>query len=186
VLKSMASPASTEANEVRRRGRRRLIGAVAIVILLVVFVPMILDSQPGAPRDEPVLAIPPKDQVAPLPVPAERREPAASARATAPAAPAPAPATVPPATTAPATATAAPHLVGFAVQVGAFRDEATLEQARAKVAAAGIPHYIERLGGAAGGLTRLRAGPFTTRSAAEAALPRLHKASLDGQVVTLP
>lgn len=175
----MASPASTEANEVRRRGRRRLIGAIAIVVLLVVFVPMILDSQPGAPRNEPELAIPPKEKVAPLPAPAPRTEPPAGTRVTPAAPPPPVPAT-------PAHAEAAPRLEGFAVQVGAFRDEATLRQAREKLAASGIPHYIERLDAAAGGLTRLRAGPFATRAAAEAALPRLRKAALDGQVVALP
>jgi cell division septation protein DedD len=35
-------------------------------------------------------------------------------------------------------------------------------------------------------LTRLRAGPFATREAAEKALAALKAASLDGQVVPLP
>ena len=35
-------------------------------------------------------------------------------------------------------------------------------------------------------LTRLRAGPFPTREAAEAALAALKRASLDGKVVALP
>ena len=79
-----------------------------------------------------------------------------------------------------------PRLEGFAVQVGAFRDERTLEQARAKLAAAGIPHYIERLEASGGGLTRLRAGPFPTREAAERARSTIRGAALDGQVVPLP
>src|SRR5262249_13665506 len=42
----MATTASPEASEIRRRGRRRLIGAIVIVVLAVVFIPMILDSEP--------------------------------------------------------------------------------------------------------------------------------------------
>jgi len=60
------SSQTTEAAEIRRRGRHRLIGAIAIVALLVIFVPMIFDREPRAPQPEPSLEIPAKDQVAPL------------------------------------------------------------------------------------------------------------------------
>ena len=79
-----------------------------------------------------------------------------------------------------------PKLAGFAVQVGAFRDEAKLKQARDKVAGASIPHYTERLEAQGGPLTRLRAGPFATREAAEDAQVALKRAALDGKVVPLP
>ncbi len=79
-----------------------------------------------------------------------------------------------------------PTLQGFAVQVGAYRDEKTLGEARAKLAAAGIAHYTERLEGSQAGLTRLRAGPFPTREAAEKAKAALKADALDGQVVPLP
>lgn len=173
----MASPASTETIEIRRRGRRRLIGAVAIVVMLVVFVPMLLDSEPHRTANEPAMQIPPKDNAPPLPAPA-----AAPAAAPAPA-PAPAQAVAPEAASrAPAT----PRLEGFAVQVGAFRDEETLRQARAKLSAAGIAHYTERLGEGDHALTRLRAGPFASREVAESARVALKAAALDGQVVSLP
>ncbi len=187
-------PASTEASEIRRRGRRRLVGAIAIVVLLVVFVPMILDSGPRTTQGEPVLAIPAKDSAPPLPAPepAKAAEPAAAGHLPAAgagkapvAAPEPPKAAVAP--PAPAVLRAPPvRLEGFAVQVGAFRDEATLRQAREKLVAAGVAHYTERLDNSAGALTRLRAGPFPTREAAEAALAKLHKQSLDGKVVSLP
>ena len=79
-------------------------------------------------------------------------------------------------------AEAAPKLEGFAVQVGAFRDEDKLKQAREKLAAAGLPHFVERRGD----LNRLRAGPFATRDEAEKALANVKAATLDGQVVPLP
>ena len=78
------------------------------------------------------------------------------------------------------------RLEGFAVQVGAFRDEDKLKQARDKVAAAGVLHFTERLDSQGGALTRLRAGPFPTREAAESAQATLKRAGLDGKVVPLP
>src|SRR5687768_4710411 len=154
----MASPPITEASETRRRGRQRLIGAIALVAILVVFVPMVLDSDPRPQRPEPSLAIPPKTNAPPLPPPT--KAPAAPAPVAAETKPAPAkvarsepvpPAPPKPAAEAPkpaaepAKTAAAPRLEGFAVQVGAFRDEAKLAQAREKLTAAKIVHYTERL-----------------------------------------
>ena len=204
----MASTATTEASEIRRRGRQRLIGAVAIAVLLVVFVPMILDSEPRPGHPEPSLTIPPQDKIEPLPAPAKSRVPAPAEAAKAPEpaptvpetapkiaeAPAPlakvadapkAPET-PPKAAAVAPVAAAPKLEGFAVQVGAFKDDVKLKQARDKLVAAKIPHYIERRNSSVGELTRLRAGPFPTREAAEKALAAMKSASISGQVVPLP
>jgi DedD protein len=196
----MAAKASPEASEIRRRGRQRLIGAVALVMVLVVVVPMVLDSEPKAPRNEPSLDMPSKDSAPPLPAPPAAKAPVAAEPRPAPAAPvatvtpsAPpdakvlssTPPKVPAAAPAPGKAPA-PALEGFAVQVGAFRDEARLAQARQKLALSGIVHYTERLDAQGGALTRLRAGPFPTREAAEAALVKLKRASLDGKVVSLP
>lgn len=173
----MATSASNEASEIRRRGRQRLIGAVAIVLLLVVFVPMVLDSEPRPARNEPALSIPPRENPPPLPSPAPARS----------AAPDSEPPKAPSVTPEPAAKAApAPRLEGFAVQVGAFRDEEKLRQARDKMAAAGIAHYTERLENPAGALTRLRAGPFPTREAADAAAAKLRGIALQGQVVPLP
>jgi DedD protein len=185
----MASPTSSpEASEIRRRGRRRLIGAVAIAVLLVVFVPMILDSEPRPARNQPTLEIPAKENAPALPPPAPAKIPAAPAAELAPAQSVAPPVKATPAPAAPVepAPAAAPKLEGFAVQVGAFKDEDKLKQAAAKLAAAGIKHYIERRDAQSGGLTRLRAGPFPTREAAEKALAGVKAASLDGQVVALP
>lgn len=214
----MASSASLEASEIRRRGRRRLLGAVTLVLLVVVFVPMILDSDPRPQRAEPSLVIPSKENAPPLPAPppaapanvnakapaAAENTPATPAPATAKPEPAPAPAASPPSAQvqvvpkeaapaeaapskpAPAKAAASPRLEGFAVQVGAFRDEGRLRQARQKLEAAGVVHYTERVDVKGGTITRLRAGPFKTRDAAEKAQAKLKHDSIDGKVVPLP
>lgn len=207
----MSSPPIQDASEVKRRGRQRLIGAIALVAILVVFVPMVLDSEPRPPRPEKALAIPSKDNAPPLPAPppvapakagaqSDPMPSSASAdppgeekaktavletRQVSPKAPASATPPPPPPGAIAATVASAPKLEGFAVQVGAFRDEGKLSQARQKISAANIKHYTERLD-QQGGLTRLRAGPFPTREAAEGALASLKRAGLDGKVVPLP
>ena len=166
----MATSTSTEAAEIRRRGRHRLIGAIAIVAALVIFVPMLFDREPQAPQPEPSLEIPPKDKVAPLPAPAKTSTPAQAGGQL----------------DSRPRGDDTPKLEGFAVQVGAFKDEDKLKQARDKLAAAGISHFVERRDTPNGALNRLRAGPYPTREAAEKALAAVKAASLDGQVVPLP
>lgn len=210
----MASPANPEASEIRRRGRQRLVGAIALVMLLVVFVPMLLDSEPKPA--EPVLAIPSREKAAPLPAPAPAAPAVVAAtpatasviptrdkdvRGQAPSETQPEPAKLPPETrvltpkapppppsapSPPPSKAAAPKLEGFVVQVGAFRDETKLKQAREKLVASKVPHYTERLESPGGALTRLRAGPFATREAAESAQATLKRSGLDGKVIPLP
>ncbi|MEO7741686.1 MAG: SPOR domain-containing protein [Usitatibacter sp.] len=186
-----------------------MIGAIALVMLLVVFVPMVLDSEPRPAGKEPSAVIPPRDNAPPLPPPAPAPKvvaaqpsaatvtpKAAELKAAEPApvkppelkvvSPQPPARMLPPPAAAPDTASVAPaKLEGFAVQVGAFRDEAKLKQLREKLADANVVHYTERLESKAGPLTRLRAGPFATRDEAEAALVKLKRAAVDGKVVPL-
>ena len=186
----MATTASTEASEIRRRGRRRLIGAIVIVILAVVFIPMVLDSEPRPRQSVLSTDIPPKDTAPPLPPPTPAQSPAKSiippetAKAVAAVDPAKAVIPVETGTQQPKAQAVAdtPKLEGFAVQIGAFKDEEKLAQARKKLASAGLPHFVERRGD----LNRLRAGPYATREAAEKALASIRAASLNGQVVPLP
>jgi DedD protein len=171
---------SPEASEIRRRGRQRLIGAVAIALLLIVFVPMVLDSEPRPARQEPDLKIPPRENPAPLPAPtpapAEAPKVAIVQPKATPAPPAPAPAPKP----APAPAAAAKE--GFAIQVGAFADESKAQQLKEKLASSNIAAYTE----SAGSLTRIRVGPFTTRDAAEKTIPAVRLIVPDAKVVSLP
>jgi DedD protein len=58
--------------EMKRRGRRRLIGAIAIGLLAIVFLPMIFDSKPKETKpgsSEISIQIPPKEGLPPLPPP---------------------------------------------------------------------------------------------------------------------
>lgn len=191
----MATTSSNEAAEIRRRGRHRLIGAIVIAILLVVFVPMILDSEPRPKHDAPALEIPPKDTQMPSAAPPTAQPAPAKAASAAPG-PAPAPPAEPPKVSAIApkkapahekvAAATTPKLEGFAVQIGAFKDEDKLQEARKKLAFSGISHYVERRDTPSGPLNRLRAGPYPTREAAEKALAQVKAAQLDGQVVPLP
>jgi DedD protein len=71
---------------------------------------------------------------------------------------------------------------GFAVQVGAFGDEAKLQQVRDKLAAAKITTYTEP----SGNLTRLRVGPFPTREQAEKSATTVRRTVPEAKVVPLP
>jgi len=51
----------------KKRARRRLIGAVALVLAAVIGLPMILDSQPKPVADDIAIQIPSKDKQVPLP-----------------------------------------------------------------------------------------------------------------------
>ncbi len=108
----MAASKNTEISaaelEIKRRGRRRLIGAITIALLGVVFLPMIFDSEPKRDvqgKQEISIQLPDKDKVQPLPAPVAPATPAV-APTTPPAAPVTAPAATPPQTTPAATAPA--------------------------------------------------------------------------------
>lgn len=224
----MPNEPTAEQAEVRRRGRQRLVGAIVLAAIAVVFIPMVLDPEPRRDRREPSLAIPAKDAVAPLPAPKPEAPPAEPAQSRTVAATDAPPARVePPPPESPKTEVkkteapkaepskadppksdvaksevakpprapserkaadekSPPKLEGFAVQVGAFRDADKLAQARDKLKAARLSHYTERLEASGGPLTRLRAGPYPTREAAEKAVAEMRRAGLAGQVVPLP
>ena len=121
----------------KRRGRRRLVGAVALVLAAVIVLPMVFDPEPrgGAPA-------------ASIRIPGENDTPFAPK---------------PPAKKAAAPVSAEEYVV----QVGAFTNP---QAVIAKLSAAKVPHYTETT---QGNLTRVRAGPFATREAAEKALEQL-------------
>lgn len=70
----------------------------------------------------------------------------------------------------------------FIVQLGAFGDPANVTKIRARVREAGFSSYTEVLKGSKGNQTRVRAGPFASREAAEQAAAKLKHAGLAGLV----
>ncbi|HYH41476.1 MAG TPA: SPOR domain-containing protein, partial [Burkholderiales bacterium] len=71
----------------------------------------------------------------------------------------------------------------YVVQVAALSDTAKAKQLEKQMAGVGLQTYTEVVNTQAGAVTRVRAGPFATKEAAEKARTQLKKAGLDGKVV---
>jgi DedD protein len=144
----MAEEQQQDVETLKRRGRRRLVGAVALVLAAVIVLPMVFDPEPRGTAPVSV-RIPGEDETpfAPKPPP-KKAEPAKKVEPT-------------------KKAEATPPAEEFVVQVGAFSNP---QAAIAKLKAAKMPHYTEAM---QGNLTRVRAGPFPTRQAADKALEQL-------------
>ncbi|MCX9155141.1 SPOR domain-containing protein [Niveibacterium sp. 24ML] len=67
---------------------------------------------------------------------------------------------------------------GYVVQLGVFKDANNAASVKGKAKAQGVSAYAENLGDK----TRVRAGPFATREAADAAAAKLRKAGLTAVV----
>ena len=118
----------------KRRGQRRLVGAVALVLAAVVVLPMVFDPEPRGTAPAVNVRIPGEDETPFTPKPpAKKLQPVEQ----------------------------------YVVQVGAFTSP---QAAIAKLESAKVPYYTEAM---QGNLTRVRAGPFATREAAEKALEQL-------------
>ena len=216
----MARAISDEELQLKRRARRRLIGAIVLVTVIIVVLPMVLDSEPKPVSHDIAVQIPSPDagtftpKVVPLPGSkaatgaSKAAESKAAARpmeeqksAAAPpvllspepvkAAPketakeTPKPAKAAPAKPAKAPKPAAKPAGGqFAVQVIALADAEKAKQMQAKIAASGIKAYTEIVKTAKGDVTRVRAGPYATREAAEKAREQLKAIGMNGNVTT--
>ena len=199
-------PPSTE-NDLKSRARRRLIGAVALTLLAVIVLPLLLEDEPPpasslavrmAVAPEPVFDSAPQPDLAdesdmaaapvPPPQPAPQAEPAKPPPQAEPtpraeptkAAPvksvsAPKPAATPAPQVKPAAASEA-----FVVQLAALSDSAKAQALKARAAQAGLPAYTDTVGK----LTRVRVGPYTSRTAAVAAAVKLAENGMAGQVLT--
>jgi DedD protein len=169
-----------DVDALKRRGRRRLIGAIALVLVAVIVLPWIFDPHP---RQTPPVSvrIPNEDESAFTPKAAPKPPPAPPAgapkvapkpEASAPQAeaqPAAKPAAPRPAASSEAErarAEAALANAQFIVPVGAYADPTHVI---GKLKAAKLPYYTEPVATAKGKVTRVRAGPFPSREAAERA-----------------
>lgn len=73
----------------------------------------------------------------------------------------------------------------FVVQVGAYTEPRTLRDVRGRVEALGLKTYTQVVDSPAGPRTRVRVGPFDSRTEAEAASAKLRGAGLPGAILAL-
>lgn len=191
--------------QLKKRARRRLVGAAALALLAVIVLPMVMDHEPRPPVQDIQVRIPSQDseELAPLPAPkpaslpplehgatpvaapppSESNKAAAAtppaAAPLAPPAPSPKPAAVAPAVAEPAAEVAQQQWV---VQLGAYKDAANVKNLLAKLKEMHIPTYTEKIDADQGSRTRVKAGPFTSREAAEKAQARIKKIGVNGVV----
>jgi len=200
-----------DVNTLKRRSRRRLVGAVALVLLAVIVLPMVFDTEPRQTEPSVSVRIPPEDDAKFTPKLAEPA-PAPAAETPAPGAqPAPAPSAEPQAPaqtqakveTAPkraetkpaprsesserARAEAALRGVEYVIPVIALANVDKVKEQTARLAAAKLPYYTEPVATAKGSVTRIRAGPFADRAAAEKAAEKLRGMGFNpGKIVEKP
>jgi len=214
----MARAISDEELQLKRRARRRLLGAIVLVTAIVVVLPMVLDTEPRPVSQNITIRIPSTDseafkaKVAPPPPakapdsksaapqadaksaaapaapkdkdepkPAAQPETAIPAKTPAVKAPEKAPAKAPAKTTKPA---AKPGGGPFVVQVIALADAEKAQRLQGQISAAGVKSYTEVVKTVKGDVTRVRAGPFATREAAEKARDQLKSLGMNGNITT--
>jgi DedD protein len=203
----MARAISDEELQLKRRARRRLLGAIVLVTAIVVVLPMVLDTEPRPVSQNITIRIPSTDSEAfkakVAPPPASKAPLADSKSAAAPEASkdkeAPKPAAQPetakpakaPSAKAPekapartAAKTTKPAGGQFVVQVIALADAEKAQRMQGQIAAAGIKSYTEVVKTVKGDVTRVRAGPFATREAAEKARDQLKSLGMNGNITT--
>lgn len=177
-----------DVDTLKRRGRRRLVGAVALVLLAVIVLPMVFDPEPRRSAPPVSVRIPGEDDSAfkpapppkpPAPKALEKPAPAPEAKVVEQAeankpeakkAEAKKPEEKKPADAERARAEAALANAEYIVPVGAF---ANPEPVIAKLAQAKLRYYTESVATAKGTVTRVRAGPFATKAEAEKAIGTL-------------
>lgn len=208
----MAKKISTEEeSNLKRQARRRLIGAVALALAIVVFLPMVFDDEPSPTTANDIeLRIPDKDKVPPL-----LAQPVAAPVAVAVAVSAVSPAPVVEPVVATSAVSAEPVVAaakvetkpkveakpkvetkpkvevkpvakptpktGWVVQVGAYSNADTAKQMNAKLSKEGFQVYTEKVGN----IVRVRVGSYPTREAADKIRLKLEKLGLHPNVVNL-
>lgn len=217
---------SEEALQLKRRARRRLVGAIALVTFVVIVLPLILDKEPGPagpplsvqiPAPEAVgfnsRVEPPAPAVPAAPVPENKAEiapakveppspkaasPALQSVPSMPGAASPAAQLAPSTPKAEAAAGAAANAAkteaqraraalrdqAWVVALDAFSDKKNVRQLRTRLSAAGVKSYTESVNTGRGALTRVRAGPFASKEAAEKARAKMAAMGLKPGAVT--
>ncbi|MDX9950753.1 MAG: SPOR domain-containing protein [Methylophilaceae bacterium] len=197
----------------RKRARRRLVGAIALVLLMVTVLPMVLDDRSAnLPQQEIEISIPSQDddeftssvtpynpepetavqaETLPETIPQDAlatETPAVAEADAATAAKTPAPVvdnkSTPASKPIPVQSTAKSPSPTYSVQIGVFSDAANVRQLESKLKAQGLQPSTEKLQTAQGEKIRLRVGPFASRELAEEAMGKIKAASLSGMIIT--
>ncbi|MDP3037192.1 MAG: SPOR domain-containing protein [Rhodocyclaceae bacterium] len=188
-----------DATLLKKRARRRLIGAVALALLAAIILPMVMDHQPAPLLKDIQVRIPSPDEgvtqrvtgklaavqqpAHPAPVekpeakPVVKVEPKTEAKPVAKAEPKPEAQAAEP-------KSAAEKIGGEAweVQLGAYQNPASVTILIGKLKQLDLPTYTEKVDTPNGPRTRVRAGPFPTQEAAEKARARVKIIGVDGPV----
>jgi len=191
----MARTISDEQLQLKKRARRRLIGAITLVTLMVLLLPMLLDGEPkpvsqdiniqiqtpnGGSFASRVIPVPEKTGTAEAAVKPQQIE-----ITTPPPAPKPS-ADKETATTAQGKNEKTPKAENksgaYVVQLAAFAHKDNAKQLQQKLSANGIRSYTEVLKTAHGEKTRVRAGPYESRNEAEKVLDQIKALGLNGVV----
>ena len=178
----MATPAQDEALDLKRRARRRLVGAIALVLFLVIVPPLVMDLEPKSINTTLQVEIPPQSS-APLPlpnlpakpVPEESTDPAKALSE-----PGPSPATTESdAKRVDAETKRAEAILNqegtYIVALATLSKKENVRQLQNKLTQIGIKSYTEPVKTATGDQTRVRAGPFSSKEAAEKARSKLQQ-----------
>jgi DedD protein len=189
--------------------KERVIGAVVLVIIAVLIVPIFLDGrsgdvenvqesitlpgQTGAGIEQKTVVLQ-RDREQPVPAPRKGDKPRNTTPTPQPAkvaekpkADTPSVAKSAPTTSSGGTAAAPQSSTGmWAVQLGSFSDQANAERLAAGLRKEGYAAFLSQLKTDSGKLHRVRVGPQKDRAAAEAIARKLAKKGHKGQVVPHP
>lgn len=198
-----------EATLLKKRARRRLIGAVALALFAAIILPMVMDHQPAPPLKDIQVRIPSPDEgatqkvsppakpvaktdIKPIAKPEPKPEPKPEAKQESKPEPKPEakPEPKPEAKPEPKSeAKPAPSATGgeaWEVQLGAYSEPGRVKILLTKLKDLGVPAYTEKVETANGARTRVRAGPFGSQEAAEKARARIKIIGVDGPVARKP
>jgi len=183
----------------KKRARRRLVGAIALVLLMVVVLPMILKDRAATEPQEKITITLPNEQVQPeasdfdssivpteppMSVSPEVTEPAPEATTSDSKAATTKPEQAQPAAKSEEAKPATETSHKFYVQIGVFSEEANVKQLQAKLSDLGYKSQTEKIETAKGKKTRLRTQTFSDRNEAAIALENIKDAGLTGMVVS--
>lgn len=184
--------------------KQRLAGAIVLIALGVIFIPMLLDGAGMMEKDRLEMRLPPKPrydfprhiEVEPLPEPVKEEvvstkeekitEKPKAVKQPEPEKPKPIARPSKSQSTAPSTKTTSksPALTTYVIQVGSFGERKNALALRDKLRKAGFTAYVETTKASGKEMTRVKVGPVLKRTEAESLLQSLsEKMKLKGQIV---